>query len=320
MILVVVLTLLLGVDCSQAQHKYNALSFAGGPDDKIEWYPDMTPFATQMSICTWINRRSLDLIREPVVLSYKLERQFSIYVQPTEDWNLVVSSLRLSDKYDAPVNKWYHICYTWGNYVIKSYFNGQEVGSTTTDRRQFITGGKMSVGNRVDAYGPTRYAFAGELFKLNFFNRVLNSTEIREMASDMCSSYEEEEILNLNRTLKWEDIMLQQGIRGNVTEIPTDCPVVPEPDTKERLRRIEERLNTAEQELKETKTSLNNTQEELTETMRILKCHEDTLQRHFRYRLTRDFHFHFHFRYRLTRDFHFHFRYRLTRDFYFHFR
>ena len=100
--------------------------------------------------------------------------------------------------------------------------------------------------------------------------------------------------------------MLQQWIRGNVTEIPIDCPVVPEPDTKERLRRIEERLNTAEQELKETKTSLNNTQEELTETMRILKCHEDTLQRHFRYRLTRDFHFHF--RYRLTRDFHFHFR------------
>jgi len=286
MILVVVLTLLLGVDCSQAQHKYNALTFAGGPDDKIQWYPDMSPFATQMSFCTWINRRYLDSYSRPyanpVVLSYRAD-QSAISVTPTEDSNYIISRLRLSGKYKAPIDKWYHICYTWGDYVLKSYFNGQEVGSTRTAGRQIPTGGKMSVGNRADAYYAPEGAFEGELFKLNIFNRVLNSTEIREMASDMCSSYEEEEILNLNRSLKWEDIMLQQGIRGNVTEIPTDCSVVPEPDTKERLRRIEERLNTAEQELKETKTFLNNTQKELTETMRILKCHEDTLQRHFRY-------------------------------------
>ena len=283
MILVVVLTLLLGVDCSQAQHKYNALTFAGGPDDKIQWYPDMSPFATQMSLCTWINRRFLDSYSRPyanpVVLSYRPESQSINYIKvtPTEDSNFIISSLYLSGKYKAPIDKWYHICYTWGDYVLKSYFNGQEVASKRTARRQIITGGKMSVGNRADAHRATLDAFEGELFKLNIFNRVLNSTEIREMASDMCSSYEEEEILNLNRSLKWEDIMLQQWIRGNVTEIPTDCSVVPEPDTKERLRRIEERLNIAEQELKETKTSLNNTQEELTETKTSLNNTQEEL-------------------------------------------
>ena len=180
MILVVVLTLLLGVDCSQAQHKYNALTFAGGLDDKIQWYPDMSPFATQMSLCTWINRRLLDSYSRPyanpVVLSYRAQATL-IYLKPTEDSNFLISSLYLSGKYKAPIDKWYHICYTWGDYVLKSYFNGQEVGSTRTARRQITAGGKMSVGNRADAVSPTNGAFEGELFKLNIFNRVLNSTE-----------------------------------------------------------------------------------------------------------------------------------------------
>ncbi|XP_063689066.1 uncharacterized protein LOC134822099 [Bolinopsis microptera] len=287
MILVVVATLLLGVGCSPAQQQtYNALSFGDGQDDKIQWYPDMSPFATQMSICTWIKRRS-ETTRSPVALDYYLASQHGIYLEADENWNEVVeSNLNLDGKFKAPANEWFHFCLTWGDYILRAYFNGQEVGSTSTNRRQIETGGKMSMGNRADEMVESRFIFGGDVFKMNIFNRVLTSTEIRAMASDMCS--EEEEILNSNRLIKWEDIMSQQRT-GNVVEIPTNCPVVPH--TKERLRLIEERLNTAEQELKETKTSLTNTQEELqstkqelTETKRSLKCHEDTLQRHFRYR------------------------------------
>ena len=280
MILVVVAILLLGVGCSSAQQKDSALSFGDGQDDKIQWYPDMSPFSTQMSLCSWIKGGSET--SQPVVLHYYTH----IYLEAEEYWNEVVgSNLSLLGKFTAPVNEWYHFCMTWGDYILTAYFNGEKVGSRITNQRNITTGGKMSLGNRADGVVHSRYIFGGDLYKMNIFNKVLTSTEIREIASEMCS---EQEKLNSNRLLRWEDIMSQQRT-GNVIEIATNCSVVPDP--KERLTRIEERLNTVEQELKDTKNSLTSTQEELestkqelTETKLSLKCHEDTLQRHFRYR------------------------------------
>ncbi|XP_063689064.1 uncharacterized protein LOC134822098 [Bolinopsis microptera] len=280
MILVVVVTLLLGVGCSTAQQKYSALQFGGGQDDKIQWYPDMSPFATQMSLCTWIKMRSVT--SQPVVLHYFVASQHNIYLEADKDWNEVVeTNLNLDGKFKAPVNEWYHFCLTWGEYILRAYFNGQEVGSTSTNVRLIGTGGKMSMGNRADAVVDPKFTFGGDVFKMNIFNRVLTSTEIRAMASDRCS--EEEEKLNSNRLLKWEDILSQQRT-GNVVEIPTTCSVVPDinlnvnSDIEERLRRIEERLNTAEQELKDTQEELQSTKQELTETNTSLTNTQEELQ------------------------------------------
>ena len=285
MILVVVAIHLLGVGCSSAQQKDSALSFGDGKDDKIQWYPDMSPFSAQMSLCSWIKRRSETT--NPVVLNYYSNslRSSEIYLQADAKWNEVMTSnLNLEGKFTAPVNEWYHFCMTWGDYILTAYFNGEKVGSRITNQRNITTGGKMSLGNRADSQVDSRFIFGGDLYKMNIFNKVLTSTEIREIASEMCS---EQEKLNSNRLLRWEDIMSQQRT-GNVIEIATNCVV---PDPRERLRRIEERLDTVEQELKDTKNSLTSTQEELestkqelTETKLSLKCHEDTLQRHFRYR------------------------------------
>ena len=80
--------------------------------------------------------------------------------------------------------------------------------------------------------------FGGELYKLNFFSKVLSSSEVEEMSREMCS--EVEETLGEVRSIKWEEILMESR-NGQVSEIGTGCGCV---RVEEKCRAVEERLNT----------------------------------------------------------------------------
>ena len=118
----------------------------------------------------------------------------------------------------------------------------------------------MCLGNIV-GNKKSPYSFGGDLFKLNIFSRVLTETEVRNMASDICSN--EEESLNSIRNLRCEDILLLER-SGSVTEITGCSPKAMEASRQaqmlrfieERLQSLESRLQNTEQELARTKTNL----------------------------------------------------------------
>ena len=102
--------------------------------------------------------------------------------------------------FNVPGGEWLHECWLW-NYsslTLTVYLNGEMITSGTTDQRELRSGGTMCLGNIV-GNKKSPYSFGGDLFKLNIFSRVLTETEVRNMASDICSSEEESLKSQLNK-------------------------------------------------------------------------------------------------------------------------
>lgn len=85
--------------------------------------------------------------------------------------------------------------------------------------------------------------FAGEMFQLNVFSTMLSTSEIREMASDMCFNLSEENY-GAKRHIRWEDI-IQLSRTGNVVEKANGCQELEVVDKVMliKLKQIEGKLN-----------------------------------------------------------------------------
>ena len=243
-------------------NKYRALRFGQSTADYIEWSPNMAPFTRQFSVCTWLKKRH-DQSSSPMVVNYN-PYSHGLILGDDGFYNYVVgSSLRLHSEYNVPDGEWFHVCWLWSasSYTLTVYLNGEIIGSTATNEWELSTGGTMCLGNYAGGKS-SHYTFGGDLFNLNIYSRILTATEVRNMASDMCSN--EEESLNSVRSLRWESIILQ-GRSGSVTET-TGCPSPEEIEAErlakmlrpieERLETFESRLQNTEQELARTKTNL----------------------------------------------------------------
>ena len=241
-------------------NKDRALRFGQSTADYIEWSPNMAPFTRQFSVCTWLKKRHQS--SNPMVVNYD-PYIYGMILSDNGLYNLVVgSSLSLESEYNVPDGEWFHVCWLWSasSYTFTVYLNGEIIGSTATKERELRTGGTMCLGNYATSK-HSNYIFGGDLFKLNIYSRVLTATEVRNMASDICSN--EEESLNSIRSLRWESIILQRR-SGSVTEITVCSPEEMEARRRakmlrlieERLEPFESRLQNTEQELARTKSNL----------------------------------------------------------------
>ena len=193
-----------------------ALSFGQTIGDYIEWVPDIPdiPDIRQFSMCTWVRKRYQ--ASWPLVLSYIPHNgwRYSMLLGDDGAYNYVVhTNLRLQSKFSLPDATWFHVCWTWGSNTTAIYLNGEVIGSTSSERRDDRARGVLCP-------GTSSHLFGGDLYKMNLYSRELDPTEIRALASDMCSA--EEERLNADRIIRWESILLEERT-GDVTEISTGC-------------------------------------------------------------------------------------------------
>ena len=177
----------------------------------------MDSSTSQFSVCTWVKTRFDEL--NPIVLHYQ-SYHGDIILGSNGYYNTVVErNLYLKDKYNVPDEEWFHLCWTWttSTYIFTVYLNGDVIGTAATGERELPTGGSMCLGNIAQESKYSRYIFGGDMFKLNIYSRVLSSSEIQRMSSDMCSV--EEELLTSIKILSWEEILLIEKT-GSVTKIP----------------------------------------------------------------------------------------------------
>ena len=134
--------------------------------------------------------------------------------------------LNLQSKYNRTLGTWFHNCWTWSNEdrKIRVYLDGHLIGtSNATERSELERQRETCLGNQAYVSIKSSYfAFGGDLFKLNIYNRVLTEEEIKNMAADMCSN--EEEKLEPIKVLSWRDI-LQYRRSGNVSDIRIGCKI-----------------------------------------------------------------------------------------------
>ena len=251
-------------------NKQEALRFGKSAADYIHWSPNMAPFTRQFSVCTWLKRRHQS--PNSVVVHYRYGNNGMILGDNGWYNHLVDSNINLQSEYNVPDGEWFHVCWLWSSSssTLTVYLNGEIIGSKATNAREMRAGGPMCLGNSVTSKS-SNYVFGGDLFKLNIYSRVLTDTEIRNMASDICSN--EEESLNSIRSLRWESIILQ-GRSGSVTEITTGCLSPEEIEAGRRakiLRSIEDRLETFESRLQNTEQELARTKTNLIQSDKKLK-------------------------------------------------
>ena len=284
-LLTLLLSLLLQVqgDSSLSWRRFNALKFGDTQDDYVMYKPDMTPLESAFTICAWV--RKLGIAYAPTWFSYGV-RSNSHEIQITDmggRTRLFGDDTDVSSVYTVPEGTWFHNCMSWSaasqaRYV---YINGVVVDARGTPAgRKLQMDGYLLIGNELDRYGTGMddyNIFAGELYKLNVFSRMLTTSEIKEMSSDMCSTVEESYCAE--RHIRWEDL-LQVSRTGNVSEMATGCTTV-EIQMMTKLEQIEDKLNktlaelataaVAKEKLKWTEGKLNDTIIELTETKDMLE-------------------------------------------------
>ena len=207
---------------------------------------------TRFSLCTWIKKRFTGS-SYPVVL----ENVKNIILGDTGYYNYVAgTNPDLRSKYNRTLGTWFHVCMTWSNedrrtriyldgHLIETstlgtwfhvcltwsnedsrtriYLDGHLINTSGVTEREELDGGReMCLGNDARNAKFSKYVFGGDLFKLNIYNRVLTESEIKNIASDICSR-EEEELASI-KVLSWEYVISNER-SGNVSEIPMRCEV-----------------------------------------------------------------------------------------------
>ena len=239
-----------------SEREQSALRFGQTVGDYIQLKDGIMDSSTsQFSVCTWVKTTFEADNRAPVVLHYWSNGFSDIVLGSNGYFNKVVgTNLNLEDKYNVSDEEWFHLYWTWttSTYILTVYLNGDVIGTTATNKRQLQTGVKMCLGNMAMETKYSRHIYGGDMFKLNIYSRVLRSSQIQRMSSDMCSV--EEELLTPSKILSWEEILLSEKT-GSVTKIPSGCAG--------SLTTI---LIMLEQQLDETKNSLNTLNYSLTTT------------------------------------------------------
>ena len=169
---------------------------------------------------------------------------------------------------DLQGNKtWFHYCTSWSfiSKTQKFYLNGNKIGETPTpEGRKLGVGGYLAIGGDQDSYGggfDWVNRFGGELYRLNFFSKELNASEIMEMSRYMCGGIEES--YGEVRHIKWEEIVeLRDDRNGSVTDVATGCGKDPS-KLWDQLNQIKKEKAVQETELQEKEQRLNTTGQEL---------------------------------------------------------
>ena len=179
----------------------------------------MDSSTTRFSLCTWIKKRFTGS-SYPVVL----DNFNNMVLGDDGNWIWVAgTNSYLQSEYHHALGTWFHVCLTWSGEESRTrvYLDGRLVGTSgVTVRSKLDRGRSMCLGNRAAVKKYNAAVFGGDLYKLNIYNRVLTKTEIRNMASHMCS--EQEEQLEWIKILTWEQVLLNER-SGNVSEIQTRC-------------------------------------------------------------------------------------------------
>ena len=254
-----------------SEEEQSALRFGNTFGDYIQLKDGMMDSSTsQFSVCTWVKTRFEADNQAPIVLHYWSNGYGDICLASNGYYNTVVNTnLNLEDKYNVPDEKWFHLCWTWttSTYILTVYLNGDVIGTAATNKRQLKTGVKMCLGNRAQEPKYSNFIFGGDMFRLNIYSRVLSSSEIQRMSSDMCSV--EEELLTPSKILSWEEILLSEKT-GSVTKIPSVCAAATKQELSNLKDQVAEIVINNQQELDETKNSLNSLNNSLTTTQEEL--------------------------------------------------
>jgi hypothetical protein len=190
--------------------------------------------------------------------------------------------MEVEDKFTVKDGTWFHACWTWstGDYTTRVYLNSEMIGSVETTHRELKRGGLACIGNYATKTKYPNHIFGGDLYKFNIYKRVLEQTEIRILAADMCSV--EELRLAASIILTWDDVLKNERA-GNVTEIVlADC------DYNKRFQLIWKDLERTNKDLtegleeitrnqKNTEEKLNGTQKDLERTNKDLTVRLDDM-------------------------------------------
>jgi hypothetical protein len=207
----------------------------------------MDEATSQFTVCSWIKRGFR--AKYPILFHYRRPGSNDILLSDDGYYNMVVGTpLTLTNKFTVSDGEWFHACWSWStvDYTTRVYLNGEMIGSVETTHRELRTGGSACIGNTA---GETKYAgniFGGDLFKFNIYKRVLEPAEIRILAQDICSS--EEQKYATSMILSWDDVIKNQRT-GNVIEIPALTNTQLKCGTHQRLKLIEEQINSTRNDL-----------------------------------------------------------------------
>ena len=274
---------------------FNMLKFGNTAQDYIMYKPDMGPLESAFTVCSWIRR--LRSSTGPVWFSYSVSSQAK-EIQITDDgyrFFMFGEQSDLRSVYTVSPGTWFHICLAWSvaSQTRNLYINGVivDTGATPADRR-LGQDGYLLFGNEQDGLGTGMDGgeiFGGEMYKLNVFSKMLSTSEIQQMAADMCSNVEES--YGDTRHIRWEDV-IQLSRNGNVQEISSGClnkmrseleqlrgklneTLIGLANSKREQENVAEKLNitlielaSGKVELEKTKKHLNGTLVELADSMK----------------------------------------------------
>ena len=193
--------------------------------------------------------------------------------------NVANTDLQLQSIFNRALGTWFHLCMTWSNTdkTVRVYLDGREVGSAVTERAELEAGTSMCLGNQAHTMKRSLNTFGGELFKLNIYNRVLAETEIKNMASDLCSC--QEEMLASIKVLSWGQVLSYHvnGKSGEVSKISTRCKDEKLTATRNGTLYLEEKTRNLQEQLTEAHRRWQNSEQELAETRnKIILLEEKT--------------------------------------------
>ena len=283
------LLLILNVTVGDMDPRYTALNFGNNHTNYILFKPDMEPLRNEFTLCSWIKSFLKYKGNMHVWISYALNESSGYYNEFVigDAGRSYIFETKLSPSLhpyftELRGNKtWFHYCTSWSfsTRTQKFYLNGNKIGETTTpEGRNLGVGGYLAIGSDQDSYGggfDWGNRFGGELYKLNFFSKEVNASEIMEMSRSMCGG--KEETYGELRHIKWKDIVELRGDRnGSVTDVATGCGKDPsklwdllhqikkEKAVQEtELQEKEQRLNTMGQELEQGKENSSRLSSEL---------------------------------------------------------
>ena len=254
---------------------FNMLKFGNTQYDYIIYKPDMGPLESAFTACSWIRR--LESSSKPAWFSYSVSSQAK-EIQITDSgyhFYMFGEQSDLRSVYTVSPGTWFHICLAWSvaSQTRNLYINGAIVDTRATPAdRSLGQDGYLLFGNEQDSLGAgmdSSEIFGGEMYKLNVFSKMLSTSEIQQMAADMCSNVEES--YGDNRHIRWEDV-IQLSRNGNVQEKTSGCLTVTlvHAMMKSKLERVKGKLNetlielaNSEREQENVAEKLNGTQIEL---------------------------------------------------------